>query len=191
MKNLIKVGVVAAGLFLGINKGNAQQKFAHINSAELLAAMPEIKTADANYQTFYKQKQTQLETMDGERVKKVTTYQEKAKTRSQANAESIDKELATLANEIQDLEKRIQDASTKADEELKKKREELYQPVYDKAQDAIKAVAKEKGFAYVFDTQQQSLLYFDGGEDIIASVKTKLGIAATPSTATVPSAKKP
>ena len=55
------------------------------------------------------------------------------------------------------------------------------------------AVAKEKGLAYVFDLTAQganTLVYFDGGEDITPAVKTKLGIAATAKPATTP-VKKP
>ncbi len=48
-----------------------------------------------------------------------------------------------------------------------------------KADAAIKAVSKEKGYAYVFDTANPALVFFDGGEDITALVKTKLGISAT------------
>lgn len=178
MKNLLRIGVIAVGLFLAANSANAQQKFGHINSADLLQAMPEMKTADASFQTFAKAKQTSLELMGAERQKLVTSYEEKYKTLSEANRAVLEKELTTLGASIQDLEKRITDAQEKAQEELTTKRTELYQPVFKKAEDAVKAVAKEKGFAYVFDVSQPGVVYFDGGEDLIAVVKAKLGITA-------------
>ena len=178
MKNLLRIGVIAVGLFLAADSANAQQKFGHINSADLLQAMPEMKTADANFQTFAKAKQTSLELMGAERQKLVTSYEEKYKTLSEANRAVLEKELTTLGASIQDLEKRITDAHEKAHEELTTKRTELYQPVFKKAEDAVKAVAKEKGFAYVFDVSQPGVVYFDGGEDLIAVVKAKLGITA-------------
>ena len=58
------------------------------------------------------------------------------------------------------------------------KRTELYQPVFKKAEDAVKVVAKEKGYSYVFDISQPGVVYFDGGDDLIVSVKAKLGITA-------------
>jgi outer membrane protein len=142
--------------------------------------MPEMKTADASFQTYAKAKQTSLELMGAERQKLVTTYEEKYKTLSEANRAVLEKELTTLGGTIQDLEKRITEAQEKAQEELTAKRSELYQPVFKKAEDAVKVVAKEKGFAYIFDVSQPGVIFFDGGEDIIAIVKTKLGIAATP-----------
>ncbi len=176
MKNLLKIGVVAAGLFMAANVANAQQKFGHINSADLLQSMPEMKTADASFQTYAKQKQTALELMDAERTKKITLYNDKTKMISEANKETLGKEIEALVKEIQDMEKRITETQEKSQEELTTKRTEIYQPVFKKAEDAVKTVAKEKGFAYVFDISQPGVVYFDGGEDLLAAVKTKLGI---------------
>ena len=80
------------------------------------------------------------------------------------------------------MEKRITETQEKAQEELTAKRTELYQPVFKKAEDAVKAVAKEKGYAYVFDVSQPGVVYFDGGEDLLNAVKTKLGISTAAST---------
>lgn len=176
MKKLFRIGVLAAGLFLAGNAVNAQQKLAHINSADLLQSMPEMKTADANFQTFAKQKQTSLELMEAERQKNITLYNDKYKTLSEANKAVLEKELTTLGATIQDMEKRIGETQTKSQEELTTKRAELYEPVFKKAEEAVKAVAKEKGFAYVFDVSQPGVVYFDGGEDLLSAVKTKLGI---------------
>lgn len=176
MKKLFKIGVVAAGLFLAGNMAIAQQKFAHINSADLLQSMPEMKTADATFQTFQKAKQTTLELMGAERQKLVTSYEDKYKTLSEANKAALEKELTILVSGIQDLEKRITTTQEKSQEELTTKRTELYQPVFKKAEDAVKVVAKEKGFAYVFDVSQPGVVYFDGGEDLLSAVKSKLGI---------------
>ncbi|HEY0667509.1 MAG TPA: OmpH family outer membrane protein [Sphingobacteriaceae bacterium] len=183
MKHLIRVAVVALGVVFAGSAANAQQKFAHINSSDLLQSMPEMKSADAAFQTFAKAKQAQLEQMDQERQKKINLYTEKSKTLSEANKEVVGKEIETLVKEIQDMEKRIADTQAKAEQEVATKRQELYQPAINKAEAAVKAVAKEKGYAYVFDISQPGVVYFDGGEDMLAAVKAKLGISATASTA--------
>ena len=46
-------------------------------------------------------------------------------------------------------------------------------PIITKAQNAIKAVAKEKGILYVLDSKA---LIVSEGEDLAPAVKTKLGI---------------
>ena len=178
MKHVLRIGFVAAALFFAGSTVNAQQKFGHINSGELLQSMPEMKTADANFQTFAKAKQTTLELMDAERQKMVTSYEEKYKTLSEANRAVVEKELMELGTSIQDLERRITESQGKAQEELNEKRAELYQPVFKKAEDAVKAVAKEKGYTYVFDTSQPGIVYFEPTDDLLAAVKSKLGIPA-------------
>lgn len=183
MKHLIKAAVVALGVIFAGSAAHAQQKFAHINSSDLLQSMPEMKSADAAFQVFAKAKQTQLEQMDAERQKKITLYTEKSKTLSEANKDIVGKEIETLVKEIQDMEKRIADTQAKAEQEVAAKRQELYKPAIDKAEAAVRAVAKEKGYAYVFDISQPGVVYFDGGEDMLVAVKAKLGISTTASTA--------
>ncbi|HXH98933.1 MAG TPA: OmpH family outer membrane protein [Sphingobacteriaceae bacterium] len=183
MKHLIKVAVVALGVVFAGNAANAQQKFAHINSSDLLQSMPEMKSADAAFQVFAKAKQTQLEKMDAERQKKITVYTEKSKTLSEANKDAVGKEIEMLVKEIQDMEKRIGETQSKAEQEVATKRQELYKPAIDKAETAVRAVAKEKGYAYVFDISQPGVVYFDGGEDMMGAVRAKLGISTTASTA--------
>jgi outer membrane protein len=124
--------------------------------------------------------------MDAERQKKIATYQEKARLRSEANKETVDKEMEVLVKEIQDMEKRITESQQKAQQELQAKQGEIFQPIYKKAEDAIKAVSKEKGYAYVFDVSQQGVVYFDGGDDILKFVQAKLGISATAAPAATP-----
>nr|WP_121273896.1 OmpH family outer membrane protein [Pedobacter schmidteae] len=179
MKKLISAFSLAAGLLFTANIANAQQKLAHLNSANIIEAMPEVKTARATLETLQKTKQADIEKMISEYQTKLKAAQDKEKTMSEANKEIVGKELQTMGAELQDLEKRITEARTKAQQELEAKNAELFNPIQVKADNAIKAVSKEKGFAYVFDTANQALIYWDGGEDITAAVKTKLGISAT------------
>jgi outer membrane protein len=192
MKRSIKVAILAIGLSVTGLYAQAQQKFAHINSSDLLQSMPEMKTADASFQTYAKAKQTALEQMDAERQKKIAVYQDKYKTLSEANKEVLGKELEALGKEIQDMEKRIGETEQKSQEELNAKRSELYQPVFERAEKAVKQVAKEKGYAYVFDVSQPGVVYFEGGEDIIEVVKAKLAATApAPAPAAAPATTAP
>lgn len=78
--------------------------------------------------------------------------------------------------EIQDLEKRIGEFQQKAQQDIGKKQEEVYAPVLKKAEDAVKAVAKENNIAYVFDSSKGVLIQFPDGDNILPLVKKKLGI---------------
>ena len=167
MKQL-KTLVITALLFIG-TQAFAQQKIAHINSAELIKSMPEVVTADKQLETFKASLDADGKTMYSEYQAKVTDFQAKEKGLSDALKEA-------KVKEIQDLQKRIEEFQQKAGEDFEKKRTELYDPILKKAEDAVKAVAKEKGYAYVFDTTQPGIVYFDGGINILADVKLKLGL---------------
>lgn len=186
MRKLINVFFVSAGLMLLTNIANAQQKFGHVNTDDIYATMPEAKTAQAALKTFADKLQGDLEKMGTEYQTKMKAAEDKQRTISEANKEVVGKELQAAATELQDLNKRIQDAQAKGQEAVEAKRNELFPPVGQKLTNAINAVAKEKGLAYVFDISASqgfnNLLYFDGGEDVTAAVKTKLGITATAAT---------
>ncbi|MBB2147213.1 OmpH family outer membrane protein [Pedobacter sp. LMG 31464] len=196
MRKLINVFFVAAGLLLTANVANAQQKLGHLSSDEIYANMPEAKAAQATLETLAKTKQAEIDKMIAEYQVKYKAAQDKEKTLSEANKEVVGKELQIAGQEIQDLGKRIEDARTKATTDVQTKQGELFPPINQKLATAMSAVAKEKGLAYVFDTSVSqgfnSLVYFDGGEDITAAVKTKLGISNTPAAtkpATTPAKK--
>ncbi|MEO5912497.1 MAG: OmpH family outer membrane protein [Pelobium sp.] len=169
MKKLFKIVLVAGGLIFAGNLVNAQQKIAHINSAELIKAMPEVVNADKALETFKASLDADGKTMYTEYQNKVQAFQTVEKTLSDALKEA-------KVKEIQDLQKRIEEFQQKAGDDFEKKRGELYDPILKKAEDAVKVVAKEKGYAYVFDTTQPGIVYFDGGINIMADVKLKLGL---------------
>lgn len=194
MRKLINVLFVAAGLLLTANVANAQQKLGHLNSDEIYATMPEAKAAQASLESLAKTKQGEIDKMITEYQAKYKAAVDKEKTLSEANKEVVGKELQTAQVELADLQKRIEDARTKATTDVQTEQGKLYPPINQKLATAMGAVAKEKGLAYVFDISASSgfnnLIYFDGGEDITAAVKTKLGISATAKPATTP-VKKP
>jgi len=160
--------LLACGLFIG-NLSFAQAKFGYINSDELLSIMPEVRKADSNLQLFAKSYQDQLEQMGKEYQKKVQEFQAQEKTMSEAVKE-------VKVKEIQQLEERIQTTQQSAQEKVAKKKEDLYSPILEKADKAIKDVAKSNNFDYVFDASRGNLLYAKDSDNILPLVKTKLGI---------------
>lgn len=191
MRKLINVLFVAAGLVLTANVANAQQKLGHLNSDDIFANYPEAKTVSTNLDNLAKTKQAEIDKMIAEYQTKYKAAEEKQKTLSEANKEVVGKELQAAGLEIQDLQKRINDASEKAKKDLADEQNRVFPPLQQKVGNAIAAVAKEKGLAYVFDTSvnqgYNNLVFSDGGEDITAAVKAKLGISAS----SAPAATKP
>jgi len=177
MKNLLKGAVVVAGLLLSTGLVSAQQKIGHINSNDIIQSMPEFSAAQTEFENLQKSKEEELQKMGEVHDQKIQQAQQLQRNRSEANADSIDAEIQKIGTELQELQGRIQQVQQVAQEELQKKNEELFAPIIQKANTAIQSVAKEKGYAYVFDIANPGISYFAGGDDLTADVKTKLGIS--------------
>jgi len=144
-------------------------KFGHINSTALIQAMPETRQADSTLKKFAESLDNQLKTMTIEYQTKLQTYQSKADSMPEAIKQTKEKELY-------DLQTRIQDFQQTAQESIQKKKEEIYGPILKKAEDAIKLLAKEKSYSYIFDTSVGAVVYAQESDDLMPVVKAKLGI---------------
>ncbi|MGJ1203242.1 MULTISPECIES: OmpH family outer membrane protein [Bacteroidota] len=180
MKNLLKSVVLASGILLASNAVNAQQKIGHINTAEIVQSTNEFKAAEAQMKTLSETKQKEIQDMIGKYQEQQNTANEKIRNRSEANKAAVDAELQTIGNTMREMETRIQGVQQAAQEEIGKKQQELYAPIEQKVMTAINTVAKEKGYAYVLDISSGSVPYFQGGDDLTADIKAKLGVSAAP-----------
>jgi len=167
MKRLI--GIVSLVVFI-TSAGPAQSlKFGHINSDELIRALPEFDSANANLEKFRQDLVNALELMSVELNNKSETFNKESK-----NLTDIVRQ--TREQELIDLNRRIQEFQGNAQEQLQNKNVELFQPIYAKIEKAIKEVGKENGFIYIFNTS--ALLYFDETKstNVLALAKSKLGL---------------
>ena len=153
MKKLLVL--VAAVLLFSLNPASAQ-KYGHVNSSEILELMP-----------FQTELQNEYQNMVQEYQQKKDKFDREVGTMSSSVRQLREKDLEDLANRIQVFQANVQD-------DLEEKQYELAKPFQDKIQNAINKVAKDHGYAYIFDTK--ILLYFENGEDITPLVKKELGI---------------
>ncbi|MEX1132689.1 MAG: OmpH family outer membrane protein [Flavobacteriales bacterium] len=168
----MKTLLIAFGLLLCIAPEAMAQtptKLGHIDRQQLLLVLPERKDAETKMQSFAAELDKRLRAMGTEYETTVANAREKAETLTNTEREM-------LMRDIQQLEQRIQEAQEKAQEDLAKQEEELLRPMVERTNKAIRDVATEGNFTYIFDTSTGFVLYFDKGEDIMPLVKTKLGI---------------
>ena len=170
MKNLLKLLVLTLFLFSGTAVNAQNFKFGHINSQELLSIMPEKDSAEAIIQKYAMDLEGELEIMNVEYRNKLNDYLEK-----QDNLTPLVKQ--TKEQELNEFSSRIQDFTNNAQQELQKQEAQLIQPIIMKAEKAIKDVAKENGFTYIFDLSRGAVIYFsEQSIDILPLVKKKLGL---------------
>lgn len=155
-------------LALGMALPAVAQKFGHIDSQELLMSMPEREEAQAELERQAVVYEEQMQSMQTEFQKKYEEYLAKGESWPEAIRKTKEKELTQMQQGLQDF-------SQTAQEDLAKLEETLLTPMFDKARKAIEDVGAENGFTYIFDSSTGVTL-FNGGEDVTALVKAKLGL---------------
>ena len=144
------------------------QKLGHINSQELLAAMPELKDMQAKLDTLAGQYEVQFANMQEEFNKKVAEFQQQQSTMTAGVREFRQQEIA-------ELEQRIYLFRQTAQEDIQKKQQEFLMPIQQKMMDAIKKVGAEQGCAYVMEAMTLHYISPDA-LDLMPLVKKELGI---------------
>ena len=88
--------------------------------------------------------------------------------------------LETKQRELQDLQSRYDQLRQTAPQDFQDEQQKLLTPVYQKANETIKALGKENGCAFVFDLSTGAIPYFDEAQsiDLLPLARKKLGIPA-------------
>ena len=161
---------MGVALFVMSGMAQAQVKIAHVNTAEILDAMPDKAKAEKDLEKYYGELQSQLQTMAQEYQTKMQDYEANQATMSNLVKQSKEKEII-------DIQNRIQQFQSNAESEFENKRAELLKPILDKIQTAINAVGKEKGYTYMLDLATGAAVYVsDDAVDATKDVKAKLGL---------------
>lgn len=164
MKKIL--ALLAVAMMFSIGTADAQ-KYGHVNSSEILEVMPGIDSLQIKLKAFQEDLSSMYESMMTEYQQKKDKYDREVGTMSSAVRQVREKELEDLATRIQEFQANAQD-------DMEEKQYELAKPFQDAIQNAINKVAKDHGYAYIFDTK--ILLYYAAGDDITPMVKKELGI---------------
>ena len=167
MKKLIICAICA---FCGITTANAQAKFGHVNTQEIIQAMPEYNTAKTEIDKLQAQYEADLKSMQDELQKK---------------ADAFDKEQATLPDnikqrrqtELQEMYQKIQQSYQDNQQALQKASSEKMQAITTKVLEAIKAVGQAGDFVIINEINA-GIPYISTtlSTDVTSQVKAKLGL---------------
>lgn len=147
------------------------QKFGHVNSSQLILALPEVKTADAALEAYQKQLFVKGEEMVKAFEKEYTAYMGKANSGELSQLQMQQQEAALTGQQ-----QKIQQYEVEVQNKLAAKKQELYQPILNKVQEVVEKLGKEMGYTMIFDTSMGGLLFVEDAEDLMPALKTKLGI---------------
>ena len=167
MKKLILCAICA---ICGFTTANAQAKFGHVNTQEIIQAMPEYTAAKTEIEKLQEQYEADLKSMQDELQKK---------------AEAFDKEQATLPEnikqrrqtELQDMYAKIQQSYQDNQQALAKEQQDKMQVITTKVLEAIKQVGTAGNYVYIMDLSS-GIPYISTtlSTDVTAEVKKKLGL---------------
>lgn len=168
MKSIFKIGSLVIALIFASATLQAQ-KFGYLNSAAILAEMPEVKQAEANLEALQKQLQKKGQGMVEKLQQDYADIQRRIEAgdlspkQQQEEAAKLETRQQEIAEFEQNMMKQIQD-----------KRDELLEPIYERVNNAIQEVAQENDYQFIFD--QGVLLYYEESQDVSNLVKAKLGL---------------
>jgi outer membrane protein len=172
MKRFLGIAaLVIVIIFMGQDVMAQNFKFGHINRNELIQAMPEFDSARVKLEKMSTELQNTAELLQVELNNKYEAYLKESKNLTELVRQ-------TKEQEIQDAQKRLTDFQTNAQTQVQQKQVELFAPVTDKADKAIKDVGKENGYIYIFDLSQNQIVYFDEAKstNVMPLAKAKLGL---------------
>jgi len=180
MKKLIALVVAVCFLIAG-NNASAQTKVAYISVDQVVQYMPGTGRLDSllakyradSVQPEYTRLITQYQWKD-------SIYRDSLKT-PKAVRDEVAKELPGYIYQIQNWNQIEQQA-------LEAKQNELLAPIYKEVYDAIKAVAKEKGYTHVL--ARESLIVMPDADNLFPLVTTRLKLKVPPQAAAASAAQR-
>ncbi len=167
MKKIILCAICA---ICGFTVANAQGKFGHINSQEIIQAMPEFTKFQADMKQLGEQYEGELKNMQTEFQKNLEEYEK-------LDPKTPDPIKKRKEQGLQESQQKIQQFYQDSQQALNKEQNEKMQAITAKVLDAIKAVGQAGGYIYIMDTVQ-GIPYISTtlSTDVTKDVKAKLGL---------------
>ncbi|MCX8020440.1 MAG: OmpH family outer membrane protein [Chitinophagaceae bacterium] len=166
MKRLI-IAALFGMMTLTAQEAKSQVKIGYISIESMVRLMPETAKIDSILEKY------QNDSINPQYANLVALYQYKDSVMRDTlrTKEVVRKQ---IEQEVQGLIYQIQNWQTIAGQALEAKQNELLAPIYTKVYDAIRAVAKEKGYTHVFN--KEALLVAPDADDLITAVAAKLKV---------------
>ena len=167
----MKKFLIIAVLFILAVPLSAQLKIGYVDSDFIRKQLPDFQDIDKRMDTYVKEWNDEIAKME-------RTWKDKYDDYDRRKLLLSDQKRVELETELQSLEKKMIDLRQSKygpAGEFQKKHEELLKPVLDKVQKAVKKVAQENNFDFIFDRSGDILfLYAKEDYDVTNLVLEKL-----------------
>lgn len=149
-------------LFAVASTAYGQTQIGYMNTQEVLSEMPERASVEQELNGFIEERQQELEQKSAEFQESVAEYQQNQEQMSEEQREQTEQELAETEASLQQYQQTIQ-------QEIQQQQSSLLQPLYEKMDEAINAVAEEKGLDFVLNeatSNGENIIYYSADEQL-------------------------
>ena len=147
--------------------------YGYVDIENILQSLPEHKAANSEYESLQRQLSNRIKV-------KLEEFQQVVRAAVQQVESSTGEIEDHKKLEIQKLQDSIEKLKSESQKKLSRKQNDLFKPIYEKVQHAIKCVAEEHGYTYVLNANGMMgsapvLLYADEVHDLSDLALKQLG----------------
>ncbi len=155
-------------IFIALPMSAFAQKFAVINTQQLMESMPEIKNVNEQMEAASKKHEDEFSKLQEEFQKKYEEFQA-----LDANTPQTIKD--RRMQEMQELDAKVQQFRQTATQDLQRQQQQLMAPIQESVMKAIQGVGAEGNYTFVFENMVPVYVGTDV-TDITDTVKARLGV---------------
>lgn len=117
----------------------------YVDPQAILSKMPEMKAVQQRLQNFADRKRQEFQDKQTNFQQQLNAYEQKSTVISEEAKKKEEERLGKLQSELQQFQTQLQ-------QEIQQKQQELVGPLLQQIEEAINAVAEERGLTYVLNT---------------------------------------
>jgi outer membrane protein len=151
-------------LFLFVTNITAygQVKIGYMNSQEVLSQMPERSDVEQKLNSFVQQKRQELQQRTAAFQDSLATFQQNQGNLSEAQANQQEQQIAQMEASLQQFQQSLQ-------QQIQQQRAQLLEPLYEKMDQAIAAVAESKDLDFVINeatSTGENVIYYSESQEL-------------------------
>lgn len=149
----------------------AQSRFGYISYKEVVKALPEYSIVEAHLDELQAMYEAEIERADREFNQKYADFIEE-------QDKFPDNIRIKRHKELQELMEKAIAFKSEVSSAMRKARQEMLNPLYDKVDEAVKKVCIDGNFDYILDSDKRVYLTINprSGHDVTKQVKNSLGV---------------
>jgi outer membrane protein len=169
-----KIFLAALVIIIAANSNTFAQKFAYVNSEYILENIPEYKTAQDQLDQISAGWQKDIELKYADIDKMYKAYQAEQILLTDDLKKKREEEIVAKEKEVKDFQK----LKFGFEGELFKKKQDLVKPIQNKVYNAIKKLATDGAYSFIFDKSSDLIMLYanskyDKSDEVLAAMGYK------------------